>query len=183
MTESTFTSAPKRRRIGFASLLVLAAAVAGAGASFALQTQLPPKTEPAFVTFDTVRYLNARRAVAIELMGTGANPADQAVSTLARVDRGVVPSIEEVADGRFVLVRQALVLDGSLPDITDEVLESLGLPADAPSIEPKVASEPVTRYSQSPLYTFAEEYVQSENARAREQMDRQNREGFNDLLP
>lgn len=184
MTETTtVATARKKRGLSLLAPLVLGAAAIGAGASYGVQAYLAPSQEHGLVTFDTVRYINARRAAALEMMGADAAKAEEAVSTLARVDRGVAPAIEEIAAGRLVLVRQALVLDGTLPDITDDVLNALGLPLDVTTIDPKIATEPVSRYSQTPLYEFAEDFVEEGNRRAREEIDKERREGFNELLP
>ena len=103
---------------------------------------------PAVVTFDTAKYVNARRAAASELLGDG-EARDSAVSTLARVDNGVRPAIVDAADGALVIVRQAAVLDGTIPDITDTVLAGLGLPTDAPMETPLTAHRTFMRRLES----------------------------------
>lgn len=137
----------------------------------------------AVVTFDTVRYLNSRRAAALDLMGSDLSKAEESISTLAQVDRGVVPAIEEAAKGRLVIVKQALVVEGSAPDITDDVLVALGLPTDVPTISSNVTKDPVTEFSQSPLYKFAENFVREENERARKELQEENRGRHNEWLP
>lgn len=177
------TKKPQAIGLRTAATLTLGAAIIGAGSAFAVASYSRPAHDELFVTFDTVRYTNARSAAAVALIGEDARKAPEAVTTLARVDKGVVPAIREAAGGRLVIVRQALVLDGSLPDITDTVLESLGLPLDTPTIAPQLSIEPATRYSQSPLYKFAEKFVREENERARRELEREQREGFNEWLP
>ena len=137
---------------------------------------------PAVVTFDTAKYVNARRAAASELLGDG-EARDSAVSTLARVDNGVRPAIVDAADGALVIVRQAAVLDGTIPDITDTVLAGLGLPTDAPTIETNLDRHGDTTYSASNLYEEARELVSRANQQARERADSQREAGIEELLP
>tara|TARA_R110001592_G_C13174476_1_gene750154 strand:+ start:1140 stop:1556 length:417 start_codon:yes stop_codon:yes gene_type:complete len=137
---------------------------------------------PAVVTFDTAKYVNARRAAASELLGDG-EVRDSAVSTLARVDKGVRPAIVEAANGAMVIVRQAAVLDGTIPDITDTVLAGLGLPTDAPTIETNLDRHGDTTYSASNLYEEARELVSRANQQARERAASQSEAGIEELLP
>lgn len=183
MTEKPSTERPVRRSLAAAAGVGLAAAALGLGIAFAASHYIAPKHEQRYVTFDTVRYTNARTAAAAALLGIDKERSEEAVTTLARVDSAVVPAIRKAAAGRLVIVRQALVLDGSVPDITEDVLSSLGLPLDAPTIEPKLSTGPTTRYSQSPLYKFAEDFVREENDRARRELEQERRTGFNELLP
>lgn len=142
-----------------------------------------PFAKSTVVTFDTVRYLNSRRAAALDLMGGDLSKAEESISTLAQVDRGVVPAIEKAAQGRLVIVKQALVVEGSAPDITDDVLVALGLPTDAPTIRSNATKDPVTEFSQSPLYKFAEEFVREENELARKKLQEESRGRHNEWLP
>ncbi|MEL7896526.1 MULTISPECIES: hypothetical protein [Vreelandella] len=137
---------------------------------------------PTVVTFDTAKYVNARRAVASELLGD-AETRDSAVSTFARVDNGVRPAILEAANGAMVIVRQASVLDGTIPDITDTVLDGLGLPTDAPTIETSLDLQGDTTYSASSLYEEARELVSRANQQARERSASQSEAGIEELLP
>ena len=93
------------------------------------------------------------------------------------------PAIEEVADGAVVIVRQAAVLDGSLPDITDTVLSDLGLPTDAPTIETSLDRHGDTSYSSSDLYEEARELVRRANQEAREQAASRSEADIEELLP
>ena len=54
--------------------------------------------------------------------------------SLNEFGRKVTTEITKVADGRTVLVKQAVVASG-LPDITDQVLHNLGLPDNAPTVD------------------------------------------------
>lgn len=138
---------------------------------------------PQIVTFDTAKYVNARRAAASSLLGEDGETRDAAISTLSRIDSGVRPAIEEVADGAVVIVRQAAVLDGSLPDITDTVLSDLGLPTDAPTIETSLDRHGDTSYSSSDLYEEARELVRRANQEAREQAASRSEADIEELLP
>lgn len=138
---------------------------------------------PRLVTFDTAKYVNARRAAASDLLGNEGESRDAAISTLSRIDRGVRPQIESVADGAVVLVRQAAVLDGALPDITDQVLNGLGLSTDAPTIETSLDRRGDTSYSSSDLYEEARELVRRANKDAREKAASDSEADIEKLLP
>jgi len=183
--ETTSSPAPAHR---LAQVLPLAGGMLGAIA-FAvtmLPVSLPWKAAaeqaPQVVTFDTAKYVNARRAAASELLGTS-QESDAAVSTLARVDRGVRPAIEEAAGGAVVIVRQAAVLDGNLPDITDTVLRDLGLPTDTPTIETSIDRPADTNYSASSLYEEARELVSRANQDARTRLETRGQADIEELLP
>lgn len=183
--EITSSPAPAHR---LAQVLPVVGAVLGsiAFAVTMLPVNLPWKSTadhaPQIVTFDTAKYVNARRAAASELLGTSPE-SDAAVSTLARVDRGVRPAIEEAAGGAVVIVRQAVVLEGNLPDITDTVLSELGLPTDAPTIDTSVDRPADTNYSASSLYEEARELVSRANQDARTRLETRGQADIEKLLP
>lgn len=87
------------------------------------------------VVVDVARLLNAQRRMAVQI-GQPNEPSD-AVSTVARAGRQASAVIREVAGpNAIVIVRQAVVSwPGKIPDITDEVVDLLGLPADTATIE------------------------------------------------
>lgn len=86
-----------------------------------------PSPRP-MVTVDLVRILNAERKALPKLSG-GGDPSLK----LLQIGRQIKPTVERVADGAVVLVKQSVV-GGDLPDITDKVLDKLGLPKNAPTI-------------------------------------------------
>ncbi len=89
------------------------------------------------VAFDTVKLLNAQRAVASRIIGAPNTPAANDASVLlAKVSKEAAVVVQKHAAGRAVVVKQALALPASVPDITDEVLTELGLPTDVPTITP-----------------------------------------------
>lgn len=84
------------------------------------------------VTFDVTRLANAQRAVAAGLL----TDKDDTLITLARLSKETENLIAEAArEGTIILVKQAVVA-GSIPDITDKVLERLGLPTNVPTVDP-----------------------------------------------
>lgn len=88
-----------------------------------------------FVTVDAVKITNAERAVASSLFNQGLNGGNQdAIVSLNDFGKKVTAEIEKIADGRTVIVKQAVV-SGNVPDITDDVLKGLNLPMNAPSID------------------------------------------------
>lgn len=81
------------------------------------------------VTVDVVRILNAERK-ALPKLSDGGDPSLK----LLQIGRQIGPTVERVADGAVVLVKQSVV-GSDLPDITDAVLDRLGLPRNAPTID------------------------------------------------
>lgn len=86
------------------------------------------------VTIDPVQIVNAERAVASSLFQSKGADDSNAIVSINRFGSQVNATINQVAHGRLVLVKQAVV-SGNLPDITDEVLAELGLPKGAPTID------------------------------------------------
>jgi hypothetical protein len=89
---------------------------------------LPPRTGAAtqgMVTLDVVKLANAERALASKLWQK--NAVD--LTSISGRTRQV---IQQYADGRLVLIKQATV-GANLPDITDQVLVALGLPTKVPT--------------------------------------------------
>lgn len=84
------------------------------------------------VTFDVIKLSNAERAVASGMLGKGAGSADDAL-LLAESSKQVAGAITREAGGALVLIKQAVVGDAGLPDITDAVLTDLNLPTNVPT--------------------------------------------------
>lgn len=88
------------------------------------------------VLVDITKLLNAQRAMASRFMG---NPQDtDAISTLASAGKQADAVIRQIAGpNAIVLVKQAVVSwpGKTMPDITDAVLEKLGLPVDVPTVD------------------------------------------------
>lgn len=93
-----------------------------------------------FVSFDTSKYLNARRSHTSKLldMSLSTEELENVKSVIFRADKIAREVIEEYANGRVVLVTQSLALNNQIEDITNDVLINLGLSIDAPSYQTKV---------------------------------------------
>lgn len=152
------------------SLVAIAAGISGATISKAL-------IGPGFVAFDTVKYMSARRDMTIRLLGSDAELKQEAVSVLARVEKNTMAVIDKLANGRTVIVKQAMVVDGQVDDITDDVLAELGLPTTAVTIAPQSPDRILTPYSISEDYAQAEKeheaWEAQESARKAEVINRQ----------
>lgn len=86
---------------------------------------------PRIVTFDVIKLVNAQRMIAGGLI---VNDTDSFV-LLNRVGKTTEQIIRSVAgEGTIVIIKAAMV-NSDIPDITDEVLVSLGLPTDAPGLD------------------------------------------------
>lgn len=126
--------------VGIAALLVLVvfqnrAVIRSAIPSFSgASAEAPPQGARPLVTIDMAQVMNAQRALASRLSGD--NPDGEAASTLSRSGRNMEAAIRQAAGpDAVVIVAQAVVSwPGQMPDITDEVIDTLGLPEDAPSV-------------------------------------------------
>lgn len=93
---------------------------------------LAPTVGVQVVTFDVLKYTNAQRAVASAFVRKDSDQT-QASELLLNLSERTRSAIEEVAGpGTLVVLKQAVV-QGQTEDITAEVLERLGLPADVPT--------------------------------------------------
>lgn len=147
---------PKKRVLMITGYSVFLAVVTGFVLYFCLVLTQPTKN--GFVTFDTVKYINARRQMVTQLLGKNDAKKQEAISVLAGVQKTTMPLIKKIADGRLVIVKQALVIDGQVPDITDQVLKKLGLPVNAATVQPQNPSENklMTPYGTSNAYHRAD---------------------------
>jgi len=85
--------------------------------------------------FDVVKFANAQRAVASTFLGKSQD-VGEAGTLLLSLSKKTSAAIEKVAGpGTLVLVKQGVV-SGSQLDITNAVLEELGLPTSVPTSEP-----------------------------------------------
>lgn len=92
--------------------------------------------------FDVVKFANAQRAVASQFIGKKADMAE-AGTLLLSLSKKTTAAIEKVAgEGTLVLVKQGVVAGGQT-DITDQVLQELGLPTDVPTADPLAYIEDV----------------------------------------
>lgn len=125
-----------------------------------------------FVTFDTARYMNARQASMLKLMQEEGDEYDNNPALIIkRVDKIARPTIEKIADGRLVIVKQALALDGQVEDITDRVLEELELPkVEATIYVPEVGST-VSSYVNKDTIELAKEVYKLREERAKERAE------------
>lgn len=90
------------------------------------------------VTFDPVLFLNAQRAAASIL---AVAPSAELALTMTQVAKQAEAVIEKVANGRLVLIKQAVVLADNYQDITPQVIEHFGLPSAAPTISNTLVDE------------------------------------------
>jgi len=93
---------------------------------------------PRIVTFDVIKYENAEKAAALKLMGK--DGAGAVAPMLSYASKRLKAAVREAAGpGTLVVLAQAVV-QGQKKDITDEVLKTLGLPTNAPTVSPAEAS-------------------------------------------
>lgn len=98
------------------------------------------------VTIDALKIVNAERSVASKMFQNKGGDSD-AIISMTQFGKNVTAVIRQVANGRMVIVRQAVV-DSQLPDITDEVLTDLGLPKGVPTVDAMkhIEMAPTTSY-------------------------------------
>ena len=89
---------------------------------------------PRIVTFDVVKYVNAERAIADKMFGKN-DPAAVAPSLL-EISKKTRAVIREVAGPHTLVVIQQAIVQGQADDITNQVLERLGLPTNVPTSSP-----------------------------------------------
>ena len=115
--------------------------------SFAL-----PGTSPRVVVFDPVKFMNAQRA-AVSIMAL--RPNGDTAFVITQVAKQAEAVILEEARGAVVLVKQAVVVPGSIEDITDKVLIRFDLPVDVPTVSLNL---PETMLNVAPTdYSFSNE--------------------------
>ncbi|WP_018234305.1 OmpH family outer membrane protein [Thioalkalivibrio thiocyanodenitrificans] len=97
------------------------------------QFKPPGASHGQVVSLDPTRLANAQRAIAAGLITSEDTDVLVALNRIGRQSQSV---IQEIAGPQtIVLVKQAIVA-GDVYDITDEVLEALGLPTDVPTVDP-----------------------------------------------
>lgn len=119
---------PKAPYVAGAILLAIAGTVALYANGFTPKRLLG---SPAIVTFDPVRFMNAQRAAA-SIMAVNPN-ADLALS-MTQVAKQAEIVIRQEAHGAVILVKQAVVAQEDIPDITEAVLQRFGLPTNVPTV-------------------------------------------------
>lgn len=133
------------------------------------KTTIRPEFVPgdAVVTFDSAKYLNARRAGMAKLLNL-VESGDENVpppSVINDIDKHAREKIEKLANGRLVIVTQALSISGQVPDITDQVIRELGLPETKVTIVSDV-EDMASNYSTSDIYALAKKALERKNAQA-----------------
>lgn len=93
---------------------------------------------PMVVTFDTVKYTNATRAVASQFLKN--ESSGEAAALLLDLPERVRVSIARIAGPDSVVLLKQTVVQGAMTDITDEVLKDLGLPTNVPTQDPTAVS-------------------------------------------
>ena len=158
-------SNPKILAIASLSFVLMIAISFGAAITVTNSTE----AHQGIVSFDTSKYGNARRQVASRIMFSESEEVkQQSVSVIARVDRQARAVIEDKAAGRLIVLTQALAITDQVEDITDEVLDELGLPTDAPTITVDPTEGPSTNYGSSALYKTAKDNLMGRNNAARQ---------------
>lgn len=165
---------------------LLATALAAVAATLLLVKLLLPGVSSGIpsrlVTFDATKFVNAQRLAASAFIGNSQEAVDRAV-LLTEVSKKTEEVLLRVAgEGAVILVRQGVV-GSSLPDITDDVLRELGLPADVPTVsyESVLSDLATTRWSASPYYSEQEQRVVNE--RAMRAIRERARDGSSSALP
>lgn len=102
----------------------------------------PPQVR--VVTFDVLKYENAERDAAMKLMGQGGSGS--VAPMLSYVSKRLRSAISQAAGPDTLVVLSQAVVQGQTRDITDQVLENLGLPTNVPTAAPikPTAIAPVT---------------------------------------
>ena len=86
------------------------------------------------VVFDVIKLANSQRSVASSFLGGNSDKAMDASILLTNVNKKVADVIVSVAGkSTVVLVKQSIVYSPDVPDITNAVLEKLGLPTNVPT--------------------------------------------------
>lgn len=98
-------------------------------ASVAVTRYITPSALPGVVVLDVVKLNNSFRRTAEPLLRGG---RDEDAADLTIGGRRALEVISAVAEGRTVIVKQAIVGTSGLPDITSEVIAALGLEEGAP---------------------------------------------------
>lgn len=146
---------------GWAGMLVQVLAIAVLASSITLVALKfggllsPPAVR--VVTFDVLKYENAERAQAMKLMGESG--AGAVAPMLSYVSKRLRVAIQAAAGPGTLVVLSQAVVQGQTRDITDQVLQELGLPTKVPTSSPVKASSlvpgtglpPVTGSANSPL--------------------------------
>lgn len=135
------------------------------------------KNDDGYVTFDTAKYIASRREMTSRLLGNNAEIQQQAVSVLARVEKSTMEILKKHAGNRVVIVKQALVVDGQVPDITDDVLEELGLPVAVSSVQPQIPNRILTNFAVSDDYIHSSDL----NKRVADEIEKQNAEKIRNI--
>lgn len=125
-----------------------------------------------YVTFDTAKYIASRTEMTSRLLGNNPTVKQEAVSILARVEKSTMEILKKHAGNRVVIVKQALVVEGQVPDITDDVLEELGLPTSVVSVQPQIPNRILSNFALSDDYIHGSEL----NQQVAEEVKRQNAE-------
>ena len=91
---------------------------------------LASSVEPRIVTFDSIKYINAQRAIMSKYLKGTEDSAPEVINQLS--DRSKT-AIRTIAGPNTLVVLKQAVVQGETHDITDEVLKELGLPTDVPT--------------------------------------------------
>jgi hypothetical protein len=115
---------------------------------------------PRIVVIDTAKITNSARSVASSMI----NGDMAATIDVSGLGNKLADAITLHADGALVIDKQSVVR-GNLKDITDDVLISLALPTDVPTIKPDFSAMSVadTAFSQSPVYKIRDDQITVRN--------------------
>jgi len=137
MTQSASTT-PPTAEISVVTLLpwlVITAVVSVVVSLLAYKYMGPRYLAPSTVVFDIVKYNNAQQRLVGQLLQQQKGPeVSEAALLIKGLSGRAKQAIEEVAGpSTVVLIRQGVV-SSNVVDITDAVLNKLGLPTDVPSL-------------------------------------------------
>ena len=125
-----------------------------------------PATQSGYVSFNPIKFQNAQR----QYLSSVINSTDGSINTdsvltfreIEKMGKSSKAAIREIAGpDAVVLIEQSLMLNDNVPDITDAVLESLGLPTD---VSPSYGFDLVKNQSALPRgrQDFTPKYLQTE---------------------
>lgn len=118
------------------------------------------------VCFDVLKLANAQRKLSL---ASNLNPDSDILVQLKRVGTKTQAIISEVAGpNAVVVVKQAIVSQQNIPDITDEVLRKLDLPTNVPSADlsthPDLIGDPDVAKIKNKIDSFIVKPKSPENA-------------------
>lgn len=121
------------------------------------------------VTFDVLKYQNAERAAAMQLMGE--NGAGAVAPMLSYTSKRLRAAVQAAAGPSTLVVLSQAIVQGATRDVTDQVLKELGLPTKVPTADPVKTADavagtvlpPIEPSAASPLARLIKDGEQAKN--------------------